>query len=92
MPRKKRPACGMEEACGGTPVFGVAPWTCWSLRKTPAQSASVSDDRAKKHECAGRLMHLHAPKVMPKMCAEGRYGVCVWGHVEGVGRGVNLCV
>lgn len=48
MPRRKRPAygmeaCGMVEDCGGTPAFVVALQTCRSTRKTPAPSANVSD-------------------------------------------------
>lgn len=48
MPRRKQPAygmeeCGMVEDCGGTPVFAVVLQICWSMRKTPVQSANVSD-------------------------------------------------
>ena len=51
MPRRKRPAygmeeCGMVEHCGGTPAFVVVLQICWSTRRTPVQSANVSDDGA----------------------------------------------
>lgn len=53
MPRRKRPAygmeeCGMVEDCGGTPAFVVVLQICSSMRKTPVQSAIVSDDHAAK--------------------------------------------
>lgn len=70
MPRKKRPACGTEEVCGGTPAFGAVPRSGWSLRKTPAQSVSVRDDRAKG---AGTLMHRRTQKGGYPVCL----GVCV---------------
>ena len=50
MPRRKLPACGMEEEecgmekdCGGPPVFAVVLQISWIMRKTPVLSASVSD-------------------------------------------------
>lgn len=53
MPRRKQPAygmeeCGMAEECGGTPAFAAVLQTCWSMRKTPVQSVSVSGDHESK--------------------------------------------
>ena len=77
MPRRKRPAygmevCGMAKDCGGTPAFAVVLPICWSMRKTPVQSAIVSDRASSptsllQSESAGTTCtgSVHVVKVRP---------------------------
>lgn len=87
MPRRRQPAyvmegCGMEVDCGGTQASVVVLQTFWSTRKTPVQSASVSDDHTVSPKaspvcaCRDKVFNV-VLKVRPVQCLNKLDLVCV---------------